>query len=238
LLIGRATRLARFVEQQPKTYLATARLGWRTTTDDRTGEDAGPRTSVADLSTAELADAIEHLAGEQKQVPPAFSAKKVAGERSYRRARRGEEVTLPAVSVSVHQVSLIEIALPLVTFRVTVSPGTYIRALARDLGDRLNVGGHLEALRRESIGSLRVEEAVPLDRLVDASAIRPVSAVLDHLDRVELSEKELDLVRHGRSVERESDGSEHQQLVYQGRVAAVARKVGAELKPVVVLEPS
>ena len=108
--------------------------------------------------------ALAGFLGDQRQRPPRYSAKHVAGERSYRLARRGKGVDPAEVPVTVYQAELVGCALPEVTFRVTVSPGTYVRAIARDLGERLGVGAHLTALRREAIGGLGVSDAVPLDR--------------------------------------------------------------------------
>ena len=237
LLTGRATRLARFVEQQRKTYLATARLGQRTTTDDRTGEPVGDASPVDSLAKGEVEAALAAMAGSQLQRPPAFSAKKIGGERSYRLARKGEAVELAAVEVSVHQVELLSFALPMVTFRATVSPGTYVRAMARDLGEALGVGAHLDSLRREAIGDIRVEDAIPLADLRDASAVRPVERVLGHLEQMELTPEEAGDISHGRPVQRTgllATGSIR--LVLDTRIVGIARPDGEWLRPVVVLE--
>jgi tRNA pseudouridine55 synthase len=239
LLTGRATRLARFIEQQPKTYLATARLGYATTTDDRTGEAVGAVTAVEAVRAVRAVDliaALDDIVGPQRQTPPAYSAKKVEGERSYRLARRGEEVALAPVEVTVHGIELIGFEPPLVTFRTTVSAGTYIRAMARDLGERLGVGAHLDALRRESIGAIRVEEATPLADLDATSALSPLQSVLRHLPAVELDESEAVDIGHGRPVARASGGVGFVQLVQNDSVIAVAREDGDWLRPVVVLE--
>ncbi len=235
VLIGRATRLARFVQQQSKLYLATARLGFRTTTDDRTGDRLGPESDAATLAWDAVAGCLLGMTGPQRQTPPAFSAKKVAGERSYRRARKGEAVELAPVEVMVHRIEPLEIALPLVTFRVEVSAGTYIRALARDLGERLGVGGHLDSLRREAVGGIRIDDAVPLDRL-DLAALRPVASVLAHLPQIELTDAEANDIRHGRPVRREAAAAEALQLVLNGALVAIGRTDGGLLRPVVVLE--
>jgi tRNA pseudouridine55 synthase len=210
LLLGRATRLARFVERQEKTYLATARLGARTTTDDLTGEDlggpgpqrleGGPSDRAAEPPSRRAVEAaLKSFLGASRQLPPAFSAKHVGGERSYTRARRGEPVSLPEMDIVVHAVELVRYVYPDLDFRATVSPGTYVRALARDLGARLGTGAHLRALRREAIGMLRVEQAVALDA-VSAEVLLPPLAVLGHLSRVEVTEEEARALGHGRAV--------------------------------------
>jgi tRNA pseudouridine55 synthase len=237
LLTGRATRLARFVEQQSKTYLATARLGYATTTDDATGEPVGAVGAVEAVSRDAVRDALAKMAGSQLQMPPVFSAKKIGGERSYRLARKGEAVELAAVEVRVDQVELLSFASPMVTCRATVSPGTYIRAMARDLGETLGVGAHLEALRREAIGEIRVEDAIPLAELQDASAVQPLERVLGHLERVELTAEEAGDISHGRPVRKTGlSAGGNVRLVRDTRLVGIARLDGEWVRPIVVLE--
>jgi tRNA pseudouridine55 synthase len=235
VLVGRATRLARFVESQPKTYLAGALLGTRTDTDDPTGAVVGEVVDRPAIGEAALREALARFAGAQRQRPPSFSAKHVAGERSYRLARRGAAVALPDVDVTVHRIELVSYAAPRLTFRASVSAGTYVRALARDLGDRLGVGAHLTALRREAIGPLRVEDAVPLDR-VSAAAVRPARVVLAHLPAVDLDERGRTDVLHGRPVAATGrESGEAVALLAGGELIAVAREVDGWLRPAVVL---
>ena len=236
VLVGRATRLARFVESEAKTYLATARLGVRTETDDLTGAVIEERP-VERLSPEQVREALAGFAGEQRQRPPAYSAKHVSGERSYRLARRGVAVEPPETTVTLHRIELVSWVPPAVTFRATVSPGTYLRAIGRDLGERLGVGGHLTALRREAIGGLRVEEAVPLDQ-VAPEALRPPASVLGHLPAVELDPAAKAAVVHGRAV---ADGGALMEpgvpvmLLAGDELVAVARPEEGRLQPTVVL---
>lgn len=234
VLVGRATRLARFVEAEAKTYLATARLGVATDTDDATGAPLGAPADLTGLTEARVAEALAGFAGEQRQLPPRYSAKHVDGERSYRLARRGVAVQLAETTVVVRRIDLVAYAPPELVFRVTVSAGTYVRALARDLGERLGVGAHLTALRRESIGALRVEDAVRLAE-VDASAVRPARAVLGHLPAVELDEPGRVAVSHGRAVPAAADALGDVALVHDGELVAVARAGDGWLRPSVVL---
>ncbi len=236
VLVGRATRLARFVEAQPKSYLATARLGARTDTDDLTGQVVGPITERLGLSEEAIRRALMTFAGVQPQRPPSFSAKHVAGERSYRKARRGEAPVLPEVTITVYAIEPCGYREPDLTFRATVSAGTYLRAIARDLGDRLGVGAHLTALRREAIGPLRVDDAVPLDR-VSPDAVLPARRVLGHLPAIELDASGRQAVVHGRAVADSGvvGQGEVVALLAEGELLAVATPKDGWLKPMVVL---
>jgi tRNA pseudouridine55 synthase len=239
LLLGRATRLARFLDRQTKQYLATARLGLETSTDDLTGVVTARSSDWELVSRSTLERELGGLQGEQLQQPPQFSAKQIAGERSYRKARRGEGAILEPARVTVHRIELIEYQPPAVTFRAEVSTGTYIRALARDLGKRLGVGAHLVALRREAIGSLRVENAVSLEQL-GPDAVIPAHAVLPDLPRVELDASAREAVAHGRAV---VDGREAGKrgsgdvvaLLDSGDLVAIAESADGWLRPKVVL---
>ena len=241
LLVGRATRVARFLDGLPKTYLAVARLGVRTDTDDRTGSVVGEPGDLSAVSRALVEAALSEMAGSGVQRPPVYSAKLIGGVRSYRRARRGEAVELPQVPVTVHAAELLGFAGDRVTFRVTVSTGTYVRALARDFGERLGVGAHLVELRRERIGALDVAQAVPLDGIGPDTPLLPLAQALAHLPVRPLTDEEFANVRHGRPLtggrpSGSADGGAHVALFAHETVVAVAIEQGDTLKPVVVLE--
>ncbi len=240
ILLGRATRLARFVSSQPKRYAATARLGFATTTDDHTGTPLPVGSSrEAPPGVAEVAAALESFRGRSLQRPPAYSARHVDGERSYRLARQGVEVTLPETPVTVHHIALVALRGDLVDFRATVSAGTYVRALARDLGERLGTGAPLTALRREAIGSLEVTRAVPLGSLSRSTPVLAPLDVLAHLPAAALSPDGARDVSHGRPVDAAgvtaADGTAVA-LVREGQLAAVAEVRSGRLQPIVVLE--
>ena len=134
VVVGGATRLARFVEAERKTYLATARLGFATTTDDATGEAIGEAWAAEWPDRARVEAALERFVGRIEQRPPAYSAKKVAGVRSYALARQGRAVELKSAAVSIDRVAVVDYAPPVVSWRATVGPGTYLRAMAREIG--------------------------------------------------------------------------------------------------------
>ena len=239
VLLGRATRLARFVETESKTYLATAQLGVRTDSDDLTGRILEISDAAERLTEEQVAAAVAGFLGVQLQRPPQYSAKHVGGERSYAKARRGELVELSEVSVTVRRIEVVAFQAPLVTFRAEVSAGTYVRALARDLGDRLGVGAHLTSLRREAIGSLRVDDAVPLDQLSRDSVVS-ARRVLGNLPTIELDQTARVAVAHGRAVAEGGEAGRHASgtvvaLLGAGELVAVARAEDGWLRPTVVL---
>lgn len=203
LCVGRATRIAEYLSGLPKTYTATARLGESTDTLDDTGTVTLRTDAWRELEPRGVAAAFHALEGEILQVPPAFSAKKVGGERLYRRARRGEAVEVDAVPVTVHSMVVRAVSLPDVTFEVECSSGTYVRALARDAGDALGVGAHLVRLRRTRVGRHDVADAVAADALADATSVArawldPLRA-LAHLPRADVDDDAVAELAHGRT---------------------------------------
>ncbi len=234
VLVGRGTRLARFVEQQAKTYLATARLGSTTATDDLTGPVL-TEVSGAAPDDAAVRNAATQLLGPQWQRPPVYSAKRVGGERSHRLARRGVTVELEPVEVVVHTLDVLAVDGWDVTFRTTVSPGTYVRALARDLGARLGVGAHLTALRREAIGPLRVEDAVPLDDVRTGIELVALAQVVAHLPAVAIDASACRDASHGRAIPAPDLMEGLVVLRHGDDVVAVATATEGWLKPKVVL---
>lgn len=236
VLAGRATRLARYLAVLPKVYHATAVLGVRTDTDDATGAVLEGEPAPLPASREEVASALESLIGTRLQRPPAYSAKKVAGVRSYRLARRGAAVDLAPVEVVVHEADLLDWQPPALSFRVSVGSGTYVRALARDLGETLGCGAHLALLRREAIGAMRVEDAVALDGIT-ASALGPMIRAVAHLPMVPLDPDAARAVGHGRAVPSPGGLEGSVALVADGGLLAVARAEEDWLRPEVVLGP-
>ena len=169
--VGPATRLAPFCLGHPKTYRAVVRLGERSDTDDSEGTiETVPVASPPDRAAVERACAA--WVGTVEQVPPAFSAKHVDGRRAYALARAGETVTLAAATVRIDAIEIERYDWPELEIVVRCGPGTYLRALARDLGEELGTGGHCDALRRLASGPFRVEDALPWSALADPAAAR------------------------------------------------------------------
>lgn len=188
VLLGRATRLAQYVEGDRKAYAATAYLGRATDTADATGEPLGTEVDVQARTLEQIEQAAATLRGPIQQRPPAFSAKKVDGRRAYDLARAGQAPALAPVAVTVHELTLERWEPPYLAFSCVVSAGTYVRALARDLGEALGCGAHLTALRRTAIGPLQVADAVPLADVTATTPVLPPRAVLAHLPVVDVGE--------------------------------------------------
>jgi tRNA pseudouridine55 synthase len=204
LVVGRATRLAQFLSSADKSYDATIRLGMATETYDSGGRPTGSPYSGPFPSPAEVEAALMEFHGTFVQQPPAFSAKKIDGRRSYttaREAARGGEraAVLPApVSVTVHALDLVSVEHDRVQLRVECSAGFYVRSLAHDLGVRLGTGAHLEALRRLKSGDAAIADALALvaaerDPAAAAMALVPMGRMLPHFDALVLT---ADGVRH------------------------------------------
>jgi len=235
LLVGRATRLAPFAAEWAKAYEGVIRLGVTTDTDDLTGQvvATAPWTGI---TPAQLADVVGRFRGTYEQTPPAYSAVKVAGERAYRRARRGETVALEPRAVDIRELEIVEATPPDLQFRAVVSAGTYIRSLARDIGAALGCGAHLAALRRTAVGPLRLEDAVAPDG-VTRQAVRDASILVAHMPRREVDKKERDAVLHGRPLKSEPVAdTRYPVALFDGdELLAVAEPVGELLKPRVVV---
>lgn len=200
--VGKATRLARFLAEGEKVYRATVRLGFATTTDDLTGEALGSPVEVA-VEPSAIVAAARALTGVLEQRPPAYSAKRRAGRRLYEMARAGETPEIEPVRVTVTAFEVVAQAGENVEVEVRCSPGTYIRALARDLGASLGVGGHLVALRRVVSGGFSVESAVPAAEIETrgAESLVPLRDLLRETPFVRLTPADTDAVAHGRAVE-------------------------------------
>jgi tRNA pseudouridine55 synthase len=260
VLVGRSTRLAQFLAADDKQYEAIIRLGYSTTTGDRTGDPVSPPSkATGNWSEDEIESALESLRGNIDQVPPMYSAKKVAGQRLYELARRGEEIERKPVHVCIHEFVALRPEGQLMkdngdgTFdflvRVVCSSGTYVRTLAEDFGNRLNVGAHLAELRRTRVGAFSIENAITLVELQSGFAeealgtvLVPPGAALSHLPLLHLSDNDTLKARHGMEVEVGNvdwaDGVDVRVCDKQEKLIAVGRydKNRRQLHPRVVID--
>jgi len=211
--VGSSTRLLTFLVGLPKVYSATIRLGAETVTDDREGEITMVANAerVAALESERIRDTLRSFTGEILQAPSAVSAIKVDGRRSYERVRSGEQVELKQRPVTVAEFELLDIRRnnpaestpPFVDLdvRVNCSSGTYVRALARDVGRTLGVGGHLTALRRESVGPFSVSEAVDVEHVHPNTSLRdPATVARQVVDELALTSEQVIDLQHGKKL--------------------------------------
>ena len=250
--IGKATRLLGYLTLTEKQYDATIRLGQSTSTDDAEGDITGA-SSAAGVSAAALAAAAAGLTGQIQQVPPPVSAIKVAGQRAYRLTRAGAAPDLKPRPVTVREftVTAIRPAGDLLDVDVTVrcSSGTYIRALARDLGHELGTGGHLTRLRRTRVGGYGLEGAQTLEQLAERFEVLPLAqAASAAFPRRDLSAEEARRLAHGGRLAPAGPGAapavaatpEHPTAAYapDGSLVALLTEQHGQARPLVVFSGS
>ena len=232
--VGAGTKLMQFLSRLDKTYLATIRLGASSSTDDAQGE-LGESRDASQVSREQLEAEILKLTGNIEQVPSSVSAIKVDGKRAYDLVRAGEEVVLKSRRVTVSRFEIVGEPLVVdkyldINVEVDCSSGTYIRALARDLGEALGVGGHLTALRRTRIGSFEVSNAREITQ--EPTLVTNLEVLKTLMPEVAISQQqEIDL-RHGKRLALEI--SEASCATANGRLVAVIEPVGSEAKSSVV----
>ena len=251
--VNRATRLLTFLVGCDKTYTATIRLGQSTITDDAEGEVTAS-TAADGVTAGDLGDAVLALTGDIEQVPSSVSAIKIKGERSYARVRAGEDVELAARPVTVSRFDILgtrraEVdGVPVldVDAEVEVSSGTYVRALARDLGVALGVGGHLTALRRTRVGSFSLEQAHTLPELEAAVErgelpLLPIAeAARGGFTARELTEAEARAVGYGQRVASAQPGRPEPVAAFapDGALVAMLDESGTKARALVVFAPA
>ncbi|HVS35096.1 MAG TPA: tRNA pseudouridine(55) synthase TruB [Gemmataceae bacterium] len=226
LCLGAATRLAEYVQRMAKTYRAGLRLGARSDTDDADGT-VTPVASATPPAAAEVAAALSSFVGAIDQTPPAYSAAKTAGRRAYDLARQGQEVDLRPRKVQIYCIYVLNCDYPRLELEVRCGKGTYIRSLARDLGERLGCGALVQTLRRTRVGPFAVEDAVPLDADATAarSRLRPMEEAVAELPRVKLADGEIRRLCQGQAISlAQGAGSGGEAAVFDeaGRLAATA----------------
>lgn len=238
LCVDAATRLSEYLTGLDKTYEATMRLGRRTETLDPEGEIVEEDEAWKELDPRRIREVLSGFVGEIRQVPPQYSAKKVEGEAMHRRARRGERVELAPVTLRIEAMEPLEVDLPRVRFRTRCSSGTYVRALARDLGEALGSCAHLVELRRTGVGGFHVEDAVSLDDLDDPDRVRTAwispRDALAHLPSVQVDAAGARRLAQGQRVAFPSDVPADEGPVgveWNGALVAVGERRGGELEP-------
>lgn len=241
--IERATKILGLLTTTSKSYAATIRLGQTTSTEDAEGEILHAVSADA-VTDAQIEQAIAALRGDIDQIPSAVSAVKVGGKRAYKLVREGQAVELAPRRVHLDRFDVLAVrrhdGLVDVDVEVDCSSGTYIRALARDVGDALRVGGHLTALRRTRVGGFGLDQARTLDELVDEPRLSYTldDACLQSFPRRDLTSDEAEDTRHGRPLKPAGVEGVYAATAPDGRVMALLTDVATGTKSVVVLRPA
>ena len=249
---GHATRLADYVQAQPKLYRAVIRLGDTSTTDDPDGEvtptpagldassGAGQGEGAAPLgcprpAEADVRRAVAGFVGQIDQVPCAHSAVHVDGQRAYKLARAGRDVSLPSRPVVIHAIDVLRWDWPILELDVRCGSGTYIRALARDIGSALRVGGYCQELTRTAVGVFEIARAVAPDALDPARDLLPPTLALGDMPRVVMDESQRGRLRNGNLIDlpEPAVGDEIALMDSEGHLLALAqsRAEGWKLQP-------
>jgi tRNA pseudouridine55 synthase len=241
--IESGTKLLTFLVGADKTYEATIRLGQQTVSDDSESEVIASANAdqIAKLTDADINREIEKLTGVIKQIPSSVSAIKVAGKRAYDLVRAGEQVELKAREVKVYSFEVLSVTRVSgfvdVEVRVECSSGTYIRALARDLGNALGVGGHITALRRTKVGHFDVTEANSIEELSELRITELALAAKQLFPVIELTDSEVTDLIHGKRISGKPEITGLAAgLSNSGKLVAVLESVKSDLKSVVVFQ--
>jgi tRNA pseudouridine55 synthase len=237
LLLGRTTRLSRYVIGLDKEYVTTARFGAVSDTLDADGKIT-PLKDATIPDEATIRAATEHFSGEIRQVPPMASAVKVKGERLYKALRRGEEIERESRPATIHAFELLSFEGDTASFYVSCGGGTYVRTLVVDLADSLGTGAYLTALRRTRVGHLKIEDAIPPDDLapgrLETHIIQP-RVVVGHLPMVSASPGDgKRLVCNGQPLDAFGIGGSYR-VQSGGELLAIYRDVGESARAEVVL---
>ncbi|SCG52767.1 tRNA pseudouridine(55) synthase TruB [Micromonospora halophytica] len=244
--VGRATRLLTYVIGAGKSYTATVRLGQATVTDDAEG-DVIATTPAGQLTDEAVGQAFAALRGEIDQVPSAVSAIKVNGQRAYKRVREGESVELPARRITISRLDVLAVRRDTpdvvdVDIDVTCSSGTYIRALARDAGLALGVGGHLTALRRTAVGNFTLTEAATLNELEQRApdvVNLPLDAAADrYFPRRDANADEAKVLSHGGPLDATGVAGPYAVFGPDGGVIAIVSERDGRARAEIVLAPA
>jgi tRNA pseudouridine55 synthase len=241
LVLGRMTRLAQFYLSAEKSYEGEIRLGFATDTYDAEGEPTGPPQPVG-LTLEQVRVAASRFRGSIQQMPPPFSAKKIAGVPAYKLARKKKEVELKPIQVEVKEFEILNLDGDRAAFRARVASGTYLRSVAHDLGQLLGVGAHLATLRRTRVGEFGLEDAHTLDELVEAEDVQNLFVhlrrILPEFPSVTAPEESLARIRNGMAVNLPEMSRAPLVKVFAGQaelVCIASRVAGTLFHPKVVL---
>lgn len=200
ILVGKATKISKYLIEHDKTYIATIKLGEKTDTGDSEGQVIEEKLVPTDLKEEDINNTLQSFLGKQKQVPPMYSAIKINGKKLYEYAREGKEVKLEAREVEIYKIQLLEYKNSKIKFEVECSKGTYIRTLCEDIAKKLGTVGYMEELQRIKVNNFKIEDSVLLDDIalenVEENLIK-IEKVFKEKDKIELDNKKLELFLNG-----------------------------------------
>lgn len=235
LLFGEASKFGQYLLGADKGYVVTIRFGRETTTDDPEG-DTLREAAIPDLAQQDWTNLLASLGGDYLQTPPIFSALKVHGKRAYELARRGEIPELAPRPVQLHALNLLAVHEEQIVLEVSCSKGTYIRALARDIGRLLDSAAYAEQLQRTAVGKLSLAQAHSLQTIETLAPetrdglLLPISACLDDMARLAIPAAKIRFIRHGNDIETDADEGEYA-LYDEGDFFGIGRVAKGRLYP-------
>ncbi len=200
ILVGKATKISKYLMEHDKTYIATIKLGEKTDTGDSEGQVIEEKSIPADLKKEDINNALQNFFGKQKQVPPMYSAIKINGKKLYEYAREGKEVKLEAREIEIYKIELLEYQNNKIKFEVECSKGTYIRTLCEDIAKKLGTVGYMEELQRTKVNNFRIEDSILLDDITLENAEKnmiKIEEVFKEKETIELDNKKLELFLNG-----------------------------------------
>ena len=200
ILVGKATKISKYLIEHDKTYIATIKLGEKTDTGDNEGQVIEEKLVPTDLKEEDINNVLQIFLGKQKQVPPMYSAIKINGKKLYEYAREGKEVKLEAREIEIYKIQLLEYKNSKIKFEVECSKGTYIRTLCEDIAKKLGTVGYMEELQRTKVNNFKIGDSVLLDDItlenVEENLIK-IEEVFKEKDKIELDNKKLELFLNG-----------------------------------------
>lgn len=200
ILVGKATKISKYLMEHDKTYIATLKLGEKTDTGDSEGQVIEEKSIPKDLRKEDINDVLQNFFGKQKQVPPMYSAIKINGKKLYEYAREGKEVKLEAREIEIYKIELLEYQNNKIKFEVECSKGTYIRTLCGDIAKKLGTVGYMEELQRTKVNNFRIEDSILLDDITLENAEKnmiKIEEVFKEKETIELDNKKLELFLNG-----------------------------------------
>ena len=237
LAFGQGTRLLEYVQRSPKTYTTLVTLGSDSDSDDADGIIT-PRPGAAPVDQALIRRALDAMIGEVSQIPPAFSALKIDGKRAYDLARKGKEFDLEPRLIRIDRIEILEYSWPTIRLRIDCGKGTYVRSIARDLGNALGVGGHVTELHRDRIGEFTLEQSIPPDAIREEAlrATHPLVAPLRELPRWRATDEQVLQLRFGRPISQQlPDAEEALALDADDELIAIGKAIAGKFQPTKVI---